>query len=345
MEKVTQESENQYEEMQESSEIDPRLLVSVKLETNDETFASHGQAGPSKVVDISQLCRACAKPYAVGTGTKLNPPPDDIAAHLEQLFGIQLREGDGLPTTLCDTCKNDMEHWIVVCRAVEEAQQFLKMNPAEGEESGMDEGMDPHAAEMLTVECDTDMYGDSEQVFGIPDFGEFSQQYDMANKKKWSSERRRNFLLRAQGKEYQGFRKIGDKIVVVTRKARKVGPRCGFFCQRSNVRYCNEMSDSEREEIHRQFWNSTWAEKRVFVKNHVEEYETSRKSPSAVKHREKALRYCLHKAKEADVHTLSWPVFFEIFHNKGLSASDLLPAEQDYKDVIVKPTVTLVAND
>lgn len=88
---------------------------------------------------------------------------------------------------------------------------------------------------------------------------------------------------RLLGKIYLGYRRPKNQKLTfqdTERNARVMGPKCSSqICQRSKKRLCNEISQEEREQIFKTFWENltSWEQKKIYVSNLVDRKQTERK--------------------------------------------------------------------
>ncbi|CAH1966651.1 unnamed protein product [Acanthoscelides obtectus] len=104
-----------------------------------------------------------------------------------------------------------------------------------------------------------------------------STKYEV-NKNKWHENKNR--IKREKGESYVGKKKENGMwkydILKEPRSLEDVC-RCKLSNNQKSVLKCRELTENERKNIFKEFWQYTWAEKRVFVKNHVSINYTIRK--------------------------------------------------------------------
>ncbi len=84
---------------------------------------------------------------------------------------------------------------------------------------------------------------------------------------------------REKGEEYMGFRRVGKTMIQDTmRSARKMKSACSSKeCKRVKARHCSDITEDQRREIFKHFWqNTTWEQRRSFITTHVKKSATSR---------------------------------------------------------------------
>ncbi|CAH0731003.1 unnamed protein product, partial [Brenthis ino] len=95
------------------------------------------------------------------------------------------------------------------------------------------------------------------------------------NKREWTKNKCKK--LRLEGESYMGYRRDSkqEKFQVlhdVMRPAREIGPRCfSEFCKKSKLRGCNNIAETERQEIFIIFWKQMdWSQRQQYVVSNVE---------------------------------------------------------------------------
>lgn len=99
---------------------------------------------------------------------------------------------------------------------------------------------------------------------------------------------------RAKGEAYVGrkYQTGTGKFELVEKQAKILGQRCG--CKTSWTK-CEDVSDTKREEIHREVWSFSWPQKQTMVKNLIHRIDVGRHrvAQSDASNRQNTLRYNL----------------------------------------------------
>lgn len=99
-----------------------------------------------------------------------------------------------------------------------------------------------------------------------------------ANDSNWKQNK--NKQLRMQGLQYLGYTRKNKIIKQDTiRKARVIGASCSSeYCKKSSKRFCSTFTEANRTSIFENFWTKMdWSQRKVFVCNHVQQLEVSRR--------------------------------------------------------------------
>lgn len=88
-----------------------------------------------------------------------------------------------------------------------------------------------------------------------------------------------NKHLRMSGRGYTGYRRSEGKIKHdIVRPERKIKPTCvSKFCALASTRFCANISEPERNEIFKTFWEMSWEQKRMFFA-HMITYSAKKRS-------------------------------------------------------------------
>lgn len=91
-----------------------------------------------------------------------------------------------------------------------------------------------------------------------------------ADKTRWG----RNQLKRRRqkGQQYSSIKRVKNSgiVGVKVRNQRVMQSRCvSTKCSQSKIKKCNEISDAERTEIFKSFWNMTWEDRKMYVNGMV----------------------------------------------------------------------------
>lgn len=83
-----------------------------------------------------------------------------------------------------------------------------------------------------------------------------------------SSFSEKNKILRQSGKKYLGKKKVGDVWQYNNLKnARTLKNRCNCVDKgKASIMKCGQLSESDRQQIFRKFWQMSWSQKKVYVK-------------------------------------------------------------------------------
>ncbi|KAG8254582.1 hypothetical protein J6590_108354 [Homalodisca vitripennis] len=89
-----------------------------------------------------------------------------------------------------------------------------------------------------------------------------------------------NKLLRRSGEAYMGLTRTKDgRKVNIEKRKRRMGQTCNSnLCAQSRLRYCNLITEEQRKELFRDFWeNLSWDEKKEYIVSMVEKVEVNRR--------------------------------------------------------------------
>ncbi|CAH2095417.1 unnamed protein product [Euphydryas editha] len=112
-----------------------------------------------------------------------------------------------------------------------------------------------------------------------------------ADRLTWKREHsRKNRML---GKEYLGYKKIGNKYRQTESKPeRTMGPLCNSqFCARSKVLFCSHLTQDMRLSIFNKYWSMSWLQKKIFVSSMVDKTDTQRKTKGTDSRRSSSKAY------------------------------------------------------
>lgn len=107
-----------------------------------------------------------------------------------------------------------------------------------------------------------------------------------------TSKRQQTKYDRERGKAYLGFRRIDPKSSHkiahdVKRETRKIRPRCDKCDKFKNTRKCSLITDDERKDLFKVFWDDwSWDAKKMYVRMLVEKREPQRVKAGAGSRRE-----------------------------------------------------------
>lgn len=104
-----------------------------------------------------------------------------------------------------------------------------------------------------------------------------STKYEI-NKNRWK--KNVNSLNREKGNSYKGKKKENGKWrydLLKEAKSIKGICNCKLSQNKNSVLMCTKITEHERRQIFEEFWRYTWAEKKMFIRNHVNVKKTSRK--------------------------------------------------------------------
>lgn len=91
-------------------------------------------------------------------------------------------------------------------------------------------------------------------------------------KSKSKSLRDKNKKLRMYGKDYVGFKsnESGKQLQNIIRNSRSIGAPCNSnYCRKSMIRKCDELTSDRRKLLFKSFWNMSWEQKKLYIRNHV----------------------------------------------------------------------------
>lgn len=170
---------------------------------------------------------------------------------------------------------------------IEDINQILAGSPAENNMEFGDENNDPD----FLINSEESNSSESSKSSSDLQHGEINEddlqdesprrkrstKYEM-NKNRWK--KNQNSLNREKGKSYQGKKKENGKWrydLLREPKSIRESCNCKLSKNKKSILMCTKISEPERRKIFKEFWQYTWAEKKMFVRNHVCVKNTSRK--------------------------------------------------------------------
>lgn len=164
---------------------------------------------------------------------------------------------------------------------IEQSNNSVSLENMNDEAVGNDPDFDPELENSSNSYSEDEAFEKTENY--VEDEGprrKRSTKYEM-NTNKWQENINR--VNREKGKQYVGKRKENGKWrydILKEPKTIKQACYCKLSASKKSALKCRMLHQMERENIFIEFWQYTWAEKKLFVRNHVTVHPTIRKRGS-----------------------------------------------------------------